>query len=571
MISDEVEQVTQLMAKPDVQAWQKQELSRCDLLPYVFRIKDQPYDLTDRPQFREMFAEEYVPDMIYMAGRQLGKSISLSRSEVADCISIPHFQVLYVAPLQKQTQRYSTMCLREAVTSCSFDLSENSEEDGSDSPIVTSVSHQTFFNGSGIQLSYAKTSPDRTRGISADRIDFDEIQDQLVDNIPIITESLTDSNWGLRRFTGTAKTTDNIIESFWQDSSMCEWVTRCGCGHWNIPNVDGKVLEMIGPEGPICVKCGRILNVRSGQYVAAYPDRMMTFRGFHVPQIVVPAIAENPQKWSRLFNKVLRWPIDAIMQEILGISCSQGTRLITLEDIRKVSILPTTLELQKHVTDYVFTVGGVDWGVAEQTSFTVHTIIGMKPDGHIDVLYARRFQGFNPDEVLQTIAQAHAYYGCRVTACDYGMGFDKNIMLEHRFGLPIIQVMYCRQIQLMNFSPSMGHPRYTVDRTTALELMFMAIKYGRVHFPPEAEFKTYTDDLLALYETVSDSDIQRRYFDRNPNHADDFAHALCFAMMTAMRSMNVSMLDMVPEVSGGIRGGKPPIVHIDPGELNGSG
>lgn len=540
-----------------------QTIQRTDLLPYLFRIKGQPYSLADRPQFSELFARQYVPDTIFMTARQIGKSISLSRSEVFDCISIPHFQIVYVAPLQKQTQRYSTVCLREAVSSCSqVDVPEQELQEF-DAQIVTSVSHQTFGNGSGIQLTYAKTSPDRTRGISADRIDFDEVQDQLADNIPIIAEALTDSAWGLRRFTGTAKTTDNIIEALWQQSAMCEWVIRCdACNHWNIPTVDGGVLKMIQPNGPSCAKCGHLLNVRTGEFIAAHPDRMSLFRGFHIPQIVVPAITENQRKWDRLMYKVLHQDIAMTMQENLGISCSEGQRLITPEDIRRQSTLPTTGELQSRVNDYVMRIGGVDWGVAEQTSYTVHTIIGIRPDGAIHVLYARRFVGFNPEEVLQTIAQAHLYYNCKVTAADYGMGFDKNIMLEHRFGLPIVQIMYCRQIQLMNFNPSMGHPRYTVDRTTALELMFMAIKYGKIHFPPQSEFQTYTDDLLAIYEEVTESDIERRYFARNPNHSDDFAHALCFACLAAMRSMDTSILDVVPDLPM-TRVGAPPIIHVD--------
>jgi hypothetical protein len=544
-----------------------QNMSRSDLLPIFFRIKGKPFTINDRPQFKELFSDSYVPDTIFMTARQIGKSISLSRSEVLDCRQIPHFQVLYVAPLQKQTQRYSTVCLHEATHSANqveF-MAPVEDQPGAeiDANIVTSVSHQTFSNGSGIQLTYAKTSPDRTRGISADRIDFDEVQDQLVDNIPIIAEALTDSAWGLRRFTGTAKTTDNVIEAFWQQSAQCEWVVKCGsCNYFNIPTIDGHVLDMIQAPGPVCIKCGRLLDVRQGEFVPAYPERMSSFRGFHIPQIVVPAITENRQKWDRLFAKVMRQDLATTLQENLGISCSEGQRLLTAEDIRRQSTLPTTKVLQTRLSDYVMTIGGLDWGVAEQTSFTVHTIIGIRPDGAIHVLYARRFIGFNPDDVMQTIHQAHAFYGCRILCADYGMGFDKNVILEHRFGLPVIQIMYTRQAQLMNSNPSMGHPRYTVDRTTAIELVFMAIKYGKIRFPPQIEFQTYTDDILAIYEEVTESDIERRYFARNPNHSDDFAHALTFACLGAMRLMGTTILDVVPEIKV-TRSGPPPIIHTD--------
>ena len=523
-----------------------------------------------------MYSPEYVPDTIFMCGRQIGKTMNLSRSEIADLIMVPHMQLLYVAPLQAQTQRYSTQYLNEAIASCHMAnwLQRQSLENVlSDSKIVKSVHNHGFANGSGIQLTYAKTSSDRARGIYADRIDFDEIQDQLVDNIPIISESLTASSWGVRRFTGTAKTTDNTIESLWEESSMCEWVMKCpACNFWNIPNTEGKVLNMIQGDGVHCIKCGKLLNVRDGQFVAAHPDRHHLFRGFHIPQIVVPAIVEDPYKWSTLTRKVLRLPLPIVMQEILGISCSLGARIITQEDIDRNSTLPSIKELQKRMHEYIFTVGGIDWGVAEQDSFTVHTIIGVRADGNLDVLWARRFVGFDPDTVLSEVAQAHHFYHCRILAADYGVGFTQNVMLEQRFGLPVVQIMYTRQNHLLAYNPTLGHTRWTVDKTTALELLFLAIRYGRVKFPPKEEFDIYTADLLSPYEeAVESGGMDYRHFMRNPNRPDDFAHALCFASMVAMKLMNSEMVDVIPAHALGkeraLSGEAPTIDHIDPRDI----
>jgi len=556
-------------------------VERSDLLPFTFRVRGAPYSLQDYPQFREMYGQEYVPDSIFMCGRQIGKSMNLSRSEVLDCIGIPHFQILFVAPLQAQTQRYSTLYLREAIASCDVAnwLQGPTADRMSDSNIVQSVGHQSFGNGAGIQLTYAKTSSDRARGIYADRIDFDEIQDQLTDNIPIISESLSSSNWGIRRFTGTAKTTDNTIEALWQESSMSEWAMPCNCKggdsgrYWNIPNVEGKVLQMIQSDGVHCVNCGKKINVRDGQFVPMYPDRMTTFQGWHIPQIVIPAIVEDVHKWAGLCRKIARLPIPVILQEVLGISCSLGARLITQADIDRYSVLPSVLELQKRMHDYVFTVGGVDWGVAEQTSFTVHTIIGIRPDGQMHVLWARRFVGFDPDEVLQQIAQAHRFYGCHMLAADFGMGFDKNIMLEQRFGMPVVQINYVRQNRLLHYNPFLGHHRWTVDKVTALELLFLSIKYGKFLFPPKAEFDIYTADLLSPYEEITESGgLTSRKFLRNPNRPDDFCHALCFAGLLAMRLMNVDITKIVPSHAMGAEGmpgeGVPPTLdHVDPAEI----
>lgn len=368
-------------------------------------------------QFNSMFSDEYAPDTLFMTGRQVGKSMSLSRIEVLDAIRTPELQLLYVAPLQSQSYRYSTLYLKEAINSCelaSMMQMKALEGQWSDSMILKAVGHQSFANGAGIQLTYAKTSPDRARGIFADCIDFDEVQDQLTDNIPIISQSTKQSKWGTRRFTGTAKTSDNTIEGLWQNSSKCEWAMKCDhCGAWNIPNMDGRVMDMIQADGLHCVECGGKLNVRNGEWVPEIPGRMLTFRGYHIPQIILPFHAENMNNWGRIVRDVLSLPLPIIMQEILGISCSQGQRLIDQRIIDRQSDLPSMLQMQKELHRYAFTVGGLDWGGAEQVSFTVHTILGVCLDGSIEVLWARRYQGFDPDEVLAEVAKTHYYYGCR--------------------------------------------------------------------------------------------------------------------------------------------------------------
>ena len=97
--------------------------------------------------------------------------MTLSRSEVFLPLCIPQFQLLYVAPLQEQTRRYSDLYLTEAIRSCPLaQMLQSKSMAGkySDAKIISATGHQTFANGAGIQLTYAKTSADRARGIMAD-------------------------------------------------------------------------------------------------------------------------------------------------------------------------------------------------------------------------------------------------------------------------------------------------------------------------------------------------------------------------------------------------------------------
>lgn len=557
---------------------------RWDLLPALFKVKGKPFSLDGREQFSVLFSDEMARETIVMSGRQLGKSMSLSRSEIFDLLSIPNFQILYVAPLQEQSRRYSDLYINEAIMSCPLaQRLQSSDMSGvlSDAKIIKATGHQSFANGAGIQLTYAKSSADRIRGASADRCDFDEIQDQSGETLPIIQEAMTASDYGCSRYTGTAKVTENLIEAKWQKSSMCEWVMKCsGCGYYNIPTLDGKVLQMIQADGMHCAHCGKKLNVREGQWIAAYPDRMKSFRGYHIPQVVCPFIVENKNNWDKLLHKLMTGVLATFIQENLGISYSVGQRLLTMEHIRRQCVLPSTKTLQDEIKNnparYSYVVAGIDWGGAELTSFTVITVIGIRPNGRIDVLWARRYRGFDPDEQMLDIAKICRFYG--VTACfaDAGMGLDKNQILSKRFGIPIVQMQYTRQLKLFGKNQSRGRTNvvqcWTIDKVMALDVLFLAIRNRRIFFPKEEGFiTTYTPDLLSPYESTTEvGGMTHRLYLRSEAQPDDFCHALCFASMGAMKLMGMAVDDMIPETafSGGETDDEAPVDdRLNPKEM----
>lgn len=522
----------------------------------------------------DFFDKEYTQDTIVMSGRQISKTMSLSRSEILDCVTTPGLQLLYVAPLQSQAQRYSTLYVKEAIQSCPFAMKlQEKELEGvlSDSQILKAVGHQSFANGAGLQLMYAKTSPDRARGIMADRIDFDEVQDQLFDSVPIISQSIKASKYGIRKFTGTAKTLDNTIERLWQQSSKREWVMKCPhCGYENIPTKDGGISDMPQPDGMHCVnpRCRKKLDVRAGRWVAFSPEKDRTFRGFHIPQVIVPFMVENETRWGLIWKDIQKLPEALVMQEVFGISESSGSRIIDESHIRKQSTLPSMNVLRNNLDRYVMTLSGIDWGGAEENSFTVHVIIGIRPDGRIDVLYAQRYHAFDPDAMFLNMAKAHALYHCQICAADYGLGFQNNLILMNRFGIKLVQMNFVRQNTPLSFNETnRGDARWSVDKTSALRAMFMAIKYGRVYFPPYLEFEPYTADLLSPYEhIVETSGLTHVVYVRDPARPDDFAMALCFVLMLAAKVSGVDILDLIPKTAfhSGRASGSPKDVLVDP-------
>jgi len=541
----------------DIEIWK--------LLPLLFKIKGEPYSLDDYPQFKALFPKEFPSSILFKCGRQVGKSAGLSRSEVLTAIQIPHFQLLYVAPLQSQADRYSIVYLKEAINSCKpaqllqdkqfIARHKNSIEETN---ILKTVRHYRFANAAAIQLMYAKTSADRARGIFADRIDYDEIQDQLVDHIPIIAEAITNSEWGIQFYTGTAKTTDNTIDWLWNRSSQGEWTVKCeACNHWNQATKENNVLNMITIDGVACSKCGKLLNIRNGELVHAHPELAKEFMGVHVAQIMHPAIVYNPAKWLKLVRKVAGSPSEYIIYtEVLGISHDSGVRLITQQDIDNASCLGTHKELRANLDSYVRRIIGIDWGIAEVTSFTVTCVIGIKPTGDIDVLFGKRYVGEDIDNVLKDIIKTYRSYRCHLATPDFGVGFTNNTLLRKN-GLEVSAVQYTTQNTFVKFTDINRIPRWTVDRNTALSLVFWGIKNGKIKFPNKEDSAIYTADLLSPYEHVVEesSGIVKRKFLRDPAKPDDFCHALTFATILGLKSINSSLLSIVPEHAPDYTGG----------------
>lgn len=536
------------------------KLERWQLLPFLFSIRGKPYSLTDYPQFKYMYSRQYPADMLYKCGRQIGKSSNLSRSETMDCIQMPNLQVLYVAPLKQQSDRYAQLYLKDAINTCGpAKILQSRDCELNEGPVIRSVSHQAFLNGSGIQTMYAKTSADRARGITADAIDYDEIQDQLIDHLPIIAESITNSEWAVQRYCGTAKTTDNTIEHLWQKTTMSEWQVKCGhCNHYNEPTKAGNVLKMIHTSGPVCAKCRRSIDPRdkisggNGELVHGYSDRDATFLGIHVPQIFVPAVYLSPLKWARLIRKVTNLPESIIYTEILGISHDAGLRLITQEDIDRASTLGTHEQLRSSLrSNYIHRILGVDWGGgADITSFTVSAVIGITAEGQIDVLFAKRYAGMNIEDVIVDITRTFRAYECDLIAADFGGGFTNNSLLANR-GIPTSQIQYVKSNSFLKFTTTNNLQRWMVDRNTALNLVFWGIKYGKIHFPVKTDSQHYTADLLSPYEHLKElsSGMVSKTFLRNPSIPDDFCHALTFGALMGMQLIGDRMLNIVPETA----------------------
>lgn len=542
------------------------------LLPLLLEIRGKPYHLHDHFPFAPFFRTRMPRRTLLKTGRQVSKSTSLAAQGVLFSNCIPYFSTLYITPLFEMIRRFSQNYVRPFIeTSPVVDLFMGATT-------INSVLQRSFKNRSQMLFSFAYQDAERTRGISADKNVIDEVQDMDISFLPVIHETISASQeWGLIQYAGTPKTMDNTIQVLWQDSSMAEWMVKCPhCSHWNIPSLEYDLVAMIGPHhadisekcpGVVCAKCRKPVNPRptyqggTGRWVHRVKDRRWTSAGYHVPQIIMPMHYADPEKWEILVGKQQgkgNTPINVFMNEVCGESYDSGSKLVTVTDLRKAACLPWKRDVDEakaHLNEYSYKIVSVDWGgggvkggksVMEYQSYTAIAVLGMSPEGKIDVLYG--YRSLHPhDHVREArmILGVMNHFQCSHLVHDYtGAGSIRETVMNHA-GLPltnIIPIAYTGPAKgnVLQFKPATAlHPRehFNMEKARSLSYTCQFIKSGVIRFFAYDYVSSgepgLLHDFLYLIEDKSETGFGRDRYQilRDPAGPDDFAQAVNMGTM----------------------------------------
>lgn len=544
------------------------------LAPIFLDIRGKPYHLQNHFPFAPMFNLRMSESTLLKSGRQCGKSSTLAARGVLLCQVLPHFKQLYITPLFEMVRRFSSNYVAPFISSTPLrDLIANTN-------VVNSVLQRSFSNGSSMTFSFAYLDATRARGIPADEIDYDEIQDMNISFLPVINETISASEkYGLILYAGTPKSLDNTMEKLWTDTSMAEYIIKCatpGCNHFNIPALEYDLLDMMGPYRPdisetnpaiVCAKCRKPLNPLpqsrggGGRWVHRYPQKKWTFAGYHIPQQIMPIHYARPRQWQRLLNKSIgkgNFPISTFYNEVCGESWDAGAKLITLTDLRKAAKLPwknERAEAEKNAGGYLLKVCGVDWGGGGASrgksdlalqSYTTVAVCGLRPDGAIDVIYGyRSYTPLDHIKEAREVLSIAASFGCHAVAHDFvGAGTARETILIQA-GMPanrLLPVAYTGGLKeaLIQFKPAtevMPRAHYIMDRNRSLSFCCQFIKSGVIRFFQD-DYKDNEEpgvlrDFLSLIEDKTDSASGRGSYKilRDPAGPDDFAHSVNIATM----------------------------------------
>lgn len=481
----------------------------------LFHVDGKLISFTDYP-FQRGIYDCSARSIIQKSARQLGKSTTASNFIIAECIAVPHFKTLYIAPSKEQTSKFSSTRLSKTIQYSPLVRSKfRGERDN--------VFLKLLTNGSEISLGYASDDPDRIRGITADRTFLDEIQDMdLGAIVPVVNETMGNSDYAYETFAGTPKSLENGIEWMWQNSSMAEWLMKCeGCNKYNFIDSD----RSIGKKGPICVKCGHLLNPRSGFWYDFKPDAKL--KGFHVSQPILPKNAEIPERWERILTKFETYPPAKFNNEVLGVSDAIGNRMISKEELESMCEEYSIVDRpdRKWLQQFRVIVGGVDWsgGGTQATSRTACWVWGLQADGKLKTLYFKIFPGRNQVEDVREVADIFGRYYCSLVCGDAGEGAVANAMLREYLGQhKVYPIQYGSIAKMIKWN---GVDRWVIDKTGWIDSYMLLLKRKGVIFPNLQSMSEAIMDILAEYEEVTQNGLGKKVWRHSPNSPDDALQA----------------------------------------------
>jgi len=526
------------------------ELTRLQFAEATIRLESKPFSLALYPMFKQIYSVEY-PELILKCGRQVGKTVTEHNMMLIESVAIEGFRHLYVSPSQEQTRRFSISKLGKTLHGSpdlkSILLSGNWR---------CNVSHHLYGNTSEIFLSYAGDDADRIRGISCDRIHYDEIQDIPYDGVvPVINECIRASHYKYITYAGTPKTLNNTIEYIWLRSTGNEWAIRCDhCNKWNIY----VSLHGLGKKGISCLKCGNYVNPYSAIWVPASPNAHT--HGFHIPQIILPEnnpITSKSQKeydyrlsnWQRILRKIDtgEYSETVFLNEVIGVSTAGGTKLFSLDELTEKCdpsfVMARDPGPHWNPNKYRMLIAGIDWGGngKDETSRTALTIYALTYDGHMRLLYYRMYPIENPMVTLDDITHVLDTYNINVIGADAGEGSLPNSYLRRKYGHDkVFPIRYLKQKRILEWDNELHQGCYKVDKTSVIDNLSLYLKNngGSMIYPRAEDCQPLFDDMLNVFEDITKAG--NKVWAKHSRMTDDGLHAQVFAYI----AMKVATGDM---------------------------
>lgn len=518
------------------------ELTKISAVPSIFTeavylIEGKPFRFTGREYLRTLYDTD-IRSGLLKTGRQVEKSTTVGVKIANGVLLKPFSRGLFVAPRTEQVKTFSKERLAKLFRYSTQNIVRSYYMS---SELTDQVFMKEFTNGATVWLRHCFDEGDNIRGLSIDDLYIDEVQDVLVDAIPVIQETQFASERSTTWFTGTPKTFSNTIEFLWQNSTKAEWIIKCD--HCNTYQVLG--IKNITPKFLQCRKCGRELtreNISNGFWKEAQPEKPL--KGFHIPQMLSPKAKMSSEDGKGIYQKLQTYPAAKFYNEVLGLSYENADKMITdvmLDDIMNNDegfheYLPKKFSLNK-----VFM--GIDWGTGE-TSYTVVTIFTYNEDGKFQMLYCKVYkegEELEIDKQVNHIALLMDKYKVDLCVSDWGFGYVQNQRLRNMFGKRMA-ICYYTHNQKEKIVYDIGKDVYRVRRTDVISDYITEMLQKRTSlWPGSTSSREYLQFMRAHhlceqaeYRPSQSGKSEEMIFTHPVNAPDDGLHSCVYSYLASL-------------------------------------
>lgn len=508
----------------------------------VYLKKDMPYTFNDRPWMVSVFDDDHRYKLLKTA-RQVSKSTTLAAEILVNTEIHAPYTVLYLSPTFKQTSTFSHDRLGPTIKDSPHIHMRM------DADCLDNVLEKEFVDGSLIYLSYAKDNADRCRGLTADELDMDEIQDMNVDAVEhVVSQSLFTSRHKRRKYSGTPKSFANPIESLWRKSDQREWMVRCW-RHGAKAFHQKLTRDNVGLKGQICSRCGNPLNTLDGLWVRTQTLtedlKEPHIHGYHIPQILFPTLgtplpggSTGFLDWDQFLRDMEQADEATVLNEMFGESADSAEMPIT-EDQLKAMCTPGRAMATEYQADMngSYTFAGVDWGAGIQsaTAFVIGQFNPRTPN-KFRLVFFRRFhkKDANPQYCVPEIMRLCQVFRVKRLHADWGSGLGQNSRILEEMGDDFITTNYWNTSIVgrnIAFDPNLN--RFVLNRTVTMSRFFEALKRQGFEVAMDwNDFRSYAQDILNVRREERPNSGDPFYVHVD-GKMDDFCHAIIYCWLIA--------------------------------------
>jgi hypothetical protein len=440
--------------------------------------------------------------VVIKKGRQVGATVMAGALDLfftnSGLFDNPNVRVVHLFPALGQVKKFSQDKLETLIRTAKNDFINKNKLISSNS-----VDNLTMkqFNAGTLWVDSLGSDGDRIRGMTADIVFFDEVQDMFGHAIGNATKILTAAKYGpvgqgVQVYFGTPKQKGSYFSTIWDMSDQRYYHLGCiNCKKtypFYLPNDDRWRSIWLYENTIQCPLCGtkqkKVQATELGRWVGSDGAENSEFVGFHINQLYIPYFTkENIEKLMPENNPA---QTERIWQnEVVGEFYSGAGSPLTKAEIYNLC-RDSERSFSKKINPHDKSVYlGVDWGGKDDDpnsrggqSYSCVVVLSAEPDGTLLVEHAHKLRKNNFDFKKDTIKEMYRRFGVHRGVSDWFFGQDvvhdlQSIYREKFLGAQgsgsLIKPIKYREDELI----------ISYNKDLLIDELFDLFRKGKIRFP----------------------------------------------------------------------------------------